>query len=1078
MAHKTIILMPIFAIGLVLFLTSLVMFQTKPASALSASMLKPTPTPFKQDNGINQTIKEVITAAITSEARYAPVYILTRTKIERIIVSSDESIATAWLVPIDSQSNQIIPTEPGLVVVKRFGANWQAFLPTSINWISLVQSLPGELITEEEKTTWLTLNASREALAQQGPYSGYLLPWAGGVTMAMTQSVAHDHYTPSGNAHYAFDFATPGQSQMFNLYSAKAGTVKFVKDTCENGSETCSNWLVLQDTTTNPTTYQLYLHLAKNSIPAELHTIGKMVYQGQYIGIADDTGISTGHHLHFMVHTNPTSYWGSSVDITFGDVSINGGRPRILSDKPYCQNNQTYHDVCDQFSNYYVSGNHPEADQTPPYGDMLNPVNGITIESGVMHMEGWADDDQSGLANAQFIAKYNDAWQPIGNPFTTLLFSMDWDLCASAVPDGPVDIAIRIQDKAGNLATGLPGLRHLIKNYTCPTPPPTCSPTANQVALFTESDYKGSCDLFSTGNYSSTLSFGSLGDDSVTSIKVGQNVVATLYINNNYKGRGESFIRDDSNLTENIVGLKTTSSMIIRSRNSNPGVPSPVWPLNGMDFSAGSSLSLVWDNGGSTTEYQTKWVKDGTITQVSSWLKTPYWNLGSLQPGSYTWQVKGRNNYAESDWNPLKTFSIAQPSQTIPNAIGVPFSDNMEGSSANWIRSAYWDRTTDKNHTPAGSISWKYDVNGQPQDGYDTGSPNSGDLTSIPFIIPSGSEYYLRFWYLYETENEGKNWDQRWIQISIDGGSFTNTVQLGSDPKNTWLLGPIIPLTQYQGHTIQIRFHFETMDKYNNKYQGWFIDDFSITNDSPPSCYDPYEPNNSPSQATEISYYNPAGANICPGGDIDFYKFSAQAGDQLGATVFAQSSYPTSKLDSYLYLLDADGTSVLAENDDQVAGQRTDSEIAYTITRSSEYCLLVRAWDNPSAGGMDYGYTLGIYSDKIDPSAMFLYPNNGSVIPNSMLNLVVDATDNQSGTSHVLFFWHSSDWLNDNWNYIGEDWDGSDGWNIAFNATNLPLQNGLAFFAKVYDRAGNWRSTGIWNLRNTYTYLFFPLIVR
>jgi hypothetical protein len=487
---------------------------------------------------------------------------------------------------------------------------------------------------------------------------------------------------------------------------------------------------------------------------------------------------------------------------------------------------------------------------------------------------------------------------------------------------------------------------------------------------------------------------------------------------------------------------------------------------------------LVWENIGSTTEYKTKWTKDGSVTQTSTWQRTPYLNLGSLQPGSYTWQVKGRNNYAESSWSALKSFSIAQPSQIVPNPIEVPFSDNMEGGSENWIRSTYWDRTTDKNHTPSGSISWKYDVNARPEDGYDTGSPNSGDLTSVPFIIPPGSEYYLRFWYFYETESQGKNWDQRWVQISVDGGAFTNTVQLTSDPPDTWLLSPVISLTQYAGHTVRIRFHFETLDKYNNKYQGWFIDDFSITTEPPPGCFDPYEPNNSPSQATVISYYNPVGANICPGGDIDVYKFTGQAGDHLGVTVFAQSTYPSSKLDSYLYLFDSDGTSVLAENDDQVTGQRTDSEISYTLSRNSNYFLLVRAWDNPSVGGMDYGYTLSIYNDQIDPSANFLYPTSNGILPNAMVNLVVDAVDNQSGISHVQFFWHSSDWLSENWNYIGEDWNGSDGWSIPFNATSLPLQNGLAFYAKVFDRSGNWRAVGVWDLRNTNTLVFSPLIAR
>ena len=47
---------------------------------------------------------------------------------------------------------------------------------------------------------------------------------------------------------------------------------------------------VLEDRTTTPVTYQLYLHLAQDSIPATLRVIGAQVRRGQFIGVADDTG--------------------------------------------------------------------------------------------------------------------------------------------------------------------------------------------------------------------------------------------------------------------------------------------------------------------------------------------------------------------------------------------------------------------------------------------------------------------------------------------------------------------------------------------------------------------------------------------------------------------------------------------------------------------------------------------------------------------------------------------------------------------------------------------------------------------
>jgi hypothetical protein len=117
----------------------------------------------------------------------------------------------------------------------------------------------------------------------------------------------------------------------------------------------------------------------------------------------------------------------------------------------------------------------------------------------------------------------------------------------------------------------------------------------------------------------------------------------------------------------------------------------------------------------------------------------------------------------------------------------LPFTDDMENGMTNWIRSAYWDTTTTRNHTPSGETSWFYDVNMKPSDGYDTGTPNTGDMTSAPFPVPSSGEYYLRFWYYYQTEGKGKYRDQRKIQISVDGGAFTDILQLSDDPTEYWL---------------------------------------------------------------------------------------------------------------------------------------------------------------------------------------------------------------------------------------------------------------------------------------------------
>ncbi|TFU25827.1 S8 family serine peptidase [Thermus tengchongensis] len=115
---------------------------------------------------------------------------------------------------------------------------------------------------------------------------------------------------------------------------------------------------------------------------------------------------------------------------------------------------------------------------------------------------------------------------------------------------------------------------------------------------------------------------------------------------------------------------------------------------------------------------------------------------------------------------------------------------------------------------------------------------------------------------------------------------------------------------------------------------------------------DPYEPNDDPSQATPIAYGTLTQLAYIFGQprDFDFFTFTGTAGDQIRARVYAKSSLGGT-LDSYLFLLDAEG-NVLAENDDLVPGQITDSEIAFTLPASGTYYLVVTSYtiaSNPTA---------------------------------------------------------------------------------------------------------------------------------
>jgi murein DD-endopeptidase MepM/ murein hydrolase activator NlpD len=1037
---------------------------TAPAAA---SPLSPARFQFDERSQVEQAIEDALNDS-RNDLLVAELY---KTDIEKLELSQDSQWATAWLVPQDPMTGQAIQTEPGLAVVQKRGDEWVAVLPDNPSWITAVQSAPDGLLSPQQKSDWLDMYGESSSIAEAGPFKGYMLPFAAGTRLVLTRSILHNNPPdPAKDMHYAFDFAayydSSGSSPMFPIYAAKAGTVKYAVWQNPNGNEKYANYVVLEDTTTVPTTYQVYFHLAQDSIPNALRTRGTAVLQGQYIGLADDTGISTGNHLHFQVHTNPNSYWGKAVDITFEDVLINGGRPRTVAEARY------FSQFGAQGQTDYISGNKVRVAPTPPAGDIAEPENGITLTGLSLHLKGWALDDDSFIRSAQFIAKYNGEWHslgtPTGAPQTRLDFEMDWDLCADGVPDGPISLALRLSDYAGSQTYDLPGLRHFIKNFTCPFPPPPCEPTPDQAALYASPDYRGDCQVFNTGDFSLPAALNGLGEDSTASIKLGANIQASLWANSNKTGRSQTFFASDSNLSDNWIGAGTVSSLRVQTKNSAPLPPILTWPSNGALFSAGAVLNLAWQDGGGDAAYQVK--LNGT--NILDWLSEPVLHLDSLTPGIYKWQVRARNlsNTLTSNWSMERTFTIS--SASVPASISItnyPYLEGMESNAPGWAASSGWTLATDYNHTTGEdegkSYQYSYNLDG---------STSSGDLTSPPLVIPAGSSYFLRFWYLYQTESSGKHWDQRWIQISEDGGPFKNVLQLYDDPADTWLQSPAIPLSGYAGETIQARFHFDTLDGSYNTYKGWYVDDFSITADPPPTCSDSHEPNDSTLQAAVFDSFNTSlSAAICSGGDVDFYQFNGKAGDRIGASVDAQDS--GSKLDSRLYLLDSDGASILAAGEDQIPHQRFDASLTYILPRDGIYYLKVLARDHPSVGGNDSSYNLRLIKEQDFPSAQFVYPASGSLLPETQFKISISASDASSGISHVEFFWHSTDWQNSDWEKIGEDWDGKDGWSIPMDLSNLPYEKGLAAYAKIYDWAGNETNIGAWNLTKSFS-LFFPVL--
>lgn len=398
--------------------------------------------------------------------------------LDTAFISADGNTGVLWLA-LKDHTGRILATEPGVVFALRQVEGWQIVFSSDKEWLEIKASLPEDFLPAEFQSA--PENTPDQAAIDY--LTGYYLPYVAGTAHRLEGSVLHFHnYPPLGYpscdvayCRYVYDFTDAGH---FPLVASKAGIVISSRDSCIDGSMTCTNYIILQDTVGSA--YQIYLHLAHNTIPDYL-TAGTFVDRGKYIGDTDDTGYSTSEHVHFMI-VNGFWYggdgypWGYSVDMRFADVTLNGGIPRtcyeVTSLTIYDGATQCNGDRSIPFStsnDWFISGN---VGASPPTGQLTRPVAGAVVAVGtnpLMDVTAQTSDDVK-VVKVVMIAKINGSWREVGPRVTSQtngVFDWDVNICKAGDIDGPLEVALKLWDYEGNV-TSLLSRRTIIVDDACP----------------------------------------------------------------------------------------------------------------------------------------------------------------------------------------------------------------------------------------------------------------------------------------------------------------------------------------------------------------------------------------------------------------------------------------------------------------------------------------------------------------------------------------------------------------------------------------------------------------------------------
>ncbi|HEM61800.1 MAG TPA: hypothetical protein ENO24_05885, partial [Chloroflexi bacterium] len=518
-----------------------------------------------------------------------------------------------------------------------------------------------------------------------------------------------------------------------------------------------------------------------------------------------------------------------------------------------------------------------------------------------------------------------------------------------------------------------------------------CSPYP--VTLYPDHHYTGSwCAAGSEGCfYCDGL------DNAASSVRVWPGWSVRIYQDRSCEGASRCFASNDSDFADNTfeggtpLNDQMSSFRVFHNtscdsppQDSTPPTgritsPSSGWATNSCPFTIYADASDD-QSGVDRVEFHVRY--DGSWHHVGDDTSSPYsisWDCSLLsdqkvdltihvldEAGNETMDPGGYVDVILDRTGPSGAITSPSPNDTLdssPTIIRADASDSLSGVARVEFHARYsgsWHHLGDDTVSP---YTWLWDWSGVPDQAADL-TIHVRDIAGNESMDPGG---YVRVVIdrslpaptnLTATSGSQSQIDLQWDDNSTDESNFhversldgaTGWTQIGytaEDANETTYsdTGLSCDTTYYY----RVRAHRHSDGKYS---------DYSnvASASTHACCADANEPNDVPGQATSISYsaWQHMGLDICPPGDVDYYAFEGNAGDEIIADAMAGGSY----LDPYLYLHDVDGVTVLAENDDY---NELDSHIQWTLPENGTYYLKVREYDHPFEGGPDYWYWLSL----------------------------------------------------------------------------------------------------------------------